>query len=246
MPHAPSSLQRLLPDRSQLLRMEPHELAGYVLQDLVASEKSNRSLLHLRNYGLEQARAYGDFNSSARDVGQHCADAFAWLLHSGFLSHNFEQEFGWVAITSLGRRIADHTSLAAHLAERELPATFLHPEVATASRDLFLRGEFDTAVFKAYRAVEVAIRAAARLGDDLVGVKLARRAFGPGDGPLADLDAESGERESLMNLVAGALGSFKNPASHRHVTLNAPEARDMLAFASLLMRIDARSAARHT
>jgi hypothetical protein len=40
-----------------------------------------------------------------------------------------------------------------------------------------------------------------------------------------------------MNLMSGALGYFKNPQSHRTVDLQASEAREMLVFASHLMRI---------
>jgi hypothetical protein len=41
-----------------------------------------------------------------------------------------------------------------------------------------------------------------------------------------------------MDLVAGALGRFKNPAGHREVDLTDPaEVIEMLQLASLLMRI---------
>ena len=51
----------------------------------------------------------------------------------------------------------------------------------------------------------------------------------------------AGERQALMNLMCGALGSYKNPQSHRHVGLDAPEAREMILMASHLLKIvDAR------
>jgi hypothetical protein len=40
-----------------------------------------------------------------------------------------------------------------------------------------------------------------------------------------------------MNLMTGALGSYKNPASHRRVEITAEEARDMIILASHLLKI---------
>lgn len=50
------------------------------------------------------------------------------------------------------------------------------------------------AAFQAMKAVEVSVRAAAGLGDNLIGVKLMREAFAPEAGPLTDTSAEGGER----------------------------------------------------
>jgi hypothetical protein len=63
----------------------------------------------------------------------------------------------------------------------------------------------DTAVFEAFKTFEVEIRAAANLGNDLVGQSLASRAFHSESGPLTDFSAE---RVALMNPMTGALGSY--------------------------------------
>lgn len=63
------------------------------------------------------------------------------------------------------------------------------------------------------------------------------RAFDPENGPLTDRSVEKGERHALRNLMCEALGSYKNPQSHRHVGLDAPEAREMIVMASHLLRI---------
>jgi hypothetical protein len=65
-----------------------------------------------------------------------------------------------------------------------------------------------------------------------------RKAFDPKGGPLADLNQEKGEREALAHMFAGAIGSYKNPHSHRTVNLTDPrEAQEMVVHASHLLRI---------
>jgi uncharacterized protein (TIGR02391 family) len=92
------------------------------------------------------------------------------------------------------------------------------------------------AVFAAFREIEIRVREMIGAPPDHVGVSLMRSAFGEG-GSLTDPAAPPGEQHATRDLFAGAIGSFKNPSSHRSVSRPAAEVREFLTFANLLMRM---------
>jgi uncharacterized protein (TIGR02391 family) len=65
-----------------------------------------------------------------------------------------------------------------------------------------------------------------------------RKAFSPKDGVLRDPGAEAGEQQATADLFAGAIGTYKNPASHRTVQFDDPiEAAEAVQLADLLLRV---------
>ncbi len=117
-----------------------------------------------------------------------------------------------------------------------LPHHQLHPRIVQKVWASFLRGDYDTAVFQAFKEVEVRVREAAQCADTDIGVALMRKAFGK-RGPLADVSAPMAEQQALSDLFAGAIGSYKNPHSHRSVTIDSSEAAEMIMLASHLLCI---------
>jgi uncharacterized protein (TIGR02391 family) len=105
---------------------------------------------------------------------------------------------------------------------------------------MFLRGDYDVAVFQAFKEVEVAVRKSTGHSDDVVGVPLMRAALHPDKGALTDMERSGGERQAVMDFYAGAIGHGKNPPSHRDIEIERIAAAQLIVTASyLLTRIEA-------
>jgi uncharacterized protein (TIGR02391 family) len=123
------------------------------------------------------------------------------------------------------------------------PKELLHTSIAERVWISIARGDYADAVFFAFRTVEESVRKAGGYQSTDIGTDLMRTAFNADRGPLSDLTQPRAEREALAQLFAGAIGSYKNPHSHRTVTIvEAREAQEMVMLASHLLRIvDART-----
>jgi uncharacterized protein (TIGR02391 family) len=87
------------------------------------------------------------------------------------------------------------------------------------------------------KAVEIRVRRLAGLGEEVIGVDLMNKAFGP-TGPLTDPVSGKGEQEGTRMLFAGAYAVLRNPAGHRQVDYtDLSEAAEAVQTASLLMRV---------
>ena len=126
----------------------------------------------------------------------------------------------------------------ANLRQSLLPDGTVHDALERRARPAYLRGEHDTAIFEAMKAVEVAVRESGGFTDEDIGVTLMRDAFNPTKGPLRDEEIVLAEREGTNNLFAGAIGFFKNPHSHREIDPNDPvEVAGIIRLADVLLRI---------
>ncbi len=243
-------LAQTVPDPDVLLAMTPEEL-GAKLLFLLRKRPNQRSSFILTNLidGLWRISSLpGEqppYPRARRDeIDLALAEAWSWLLAQGLLVQQ-PSAIGTAAyvLSRRAKKFEDETDFRRYAVARMLQKEALHPRIADDVWIDFMRGKFDVAVFQAMKAVEIAVREASCLPLELIGVSLMREAFRPGKGRLADHTAEKGEQEAQSALFAGAIGSYKNPQSHRDVNLDNPvEALEIIMLANHLLRIvDARN-----
>jgi uncharacterized protein (TIGR02391 family) len=229
---AGKSIDTLIPDPQVLLSLEPEELAGYVLESLADS-----SDFHIGN--LTSSSILHDYAPEYREPVLHAlAEAFAWLEYEGLIAQRpGPMVQGWKFVTRRGQELKNRAGVDCFRKANILPRGLLHPDLIKEVWSDFLRGDYDSAVFKAFKEVEIEVRNAGKFAATDLGVDLRRKAFQSMTGPLTDASAPMGEREALSSLFAGAIGSYKNPFSHRRVQIDAEEAVEMIMLANHLLRI---------
>jgi len=218
------SLQQLSADEIQSLPID--RLGILVLKHLVDTREWNsyNFLNSGRNLGLPESTL-------------RCwSEAFNWLVSKNLVARGEPGQSTpeSMFITRLGKKVLQAGLERVRAAER-LDVT-LHARLERV-KSQFLLGEYELAAFAAMREVEIRVRELSGADSSLLGVKLMRKSFADG-GKLADSELDPGERIGIMELFAGAIGTFKNPPSHRQVDYADPtEASEVVLLADLLMRL---------
>lgn len=231
------SLYSFFPDHEAFLALEPEEVAGVILEYL--NSNPDAFGLQLNRYNFSLPHTVQEYPKEFQDeISRAIAEGWVWLEREGLIAPTPGSKGEWVFITRGGKKIKDRTGLEKYQKSDMLPRRLLHPQIAQKIWSAFIRGEYDTAVFQSFKEVEVATREKAKLPDTEIGVALMRKAFDIKNGPLTDLTSPKAEREAVQHLFAGAIGSYKNPHSHKNIIIKEPtEAVEMIILASHLLKI---------
>ena len=243
-----SNLFELLPDADHLLSLEPEELAGPLLISLEYKEQITPENIigyesMVREIDNKSHLNYPD--GSREEVLFVLMEAWQCLVNEGFVaprptnlarSRTINPTTTYF-VTRRGKKIETLEDFKAYRKADLLPIGQLHPIIAKKVWSIFLQGDYDTAVFQAFKQVEVAVRHAGGYAYTDIGVSLMRKAFHVDDGRLTDRFQQPAEKQARSDLFAGAIGSLKNPSSHREIPISAEEAAEAIVFASHLLGI---------
>ncbi|MBK8725173.1 MAG: TIGR02391 family protein [Holophagaceae bacterium] len=236
------TLTSLIPDVDVLVGLAQEELAEIVLQ--LAKEHRQNNLTHPQviatqiNGTPDMINGYPQNRRRQAEIA--LAEAWNWLSVQGLLipEPGTNGNNGWMLLSRRAEALLANNSFKSYTRSLDFPKSLLHPSIADEVWIDLARGDLETAVFKSFRAVEISVRTAGRFADTEIGTQLMRKAFDKTTGPLTDNRQPEAEREALAHLFAGAIGSYKNPHSHRTVTINdRADAQEMVVLASHLLRI---------
>jgi uncharacterized protein (TIGR02391 family) len=232
------SIKNIVPEAEVLLEMSPEELAGPLMECLNSLEPAEEER-QLNRYNHVTVHAASYPQDQRETIGKALMEAWIWLEREGLLAPRpgVGLQGEGIFITRRGRSIKNSTDLKSFVNGNMLPKEQLHPSISTKVWSTFLRGDYDTAVFQAFKEVEVAVRTKGSFAATDLGTDLMRKAFAVENGPLTDVKALKAERQALGDLFAGAIGSYKNPNSHKHVNIEPGEAVEMIMLASHLLKI---------
>jgi uncharacterized protein (TIGR02391 family) len=243
-------LLAIVKSQENILSMTQDELAYALLEDMQARLEGPFFDMANRHRVGTDLFTVGAFYSSGGNNAQNVRDlanridklgreALALLERWGLAepADDTNGRNGFMVLTDKGKTTTERTDFERVRVRRLLREEMLHPRLQGQIYGYFAADDLGTAVFEAFKAVEIELRAAGGYDNKQHGKELTGRAFAVG-GPLVKPSDDKSDREALAGLFVGALSRFRNPGAHTKRTFqDVLEAMEELMFASRLLRI---------
>lgn len=203
-----------------------------VTTDTGDSEENDRAYRECRDsitdaFGVESLPDVIRANRTGRQLRAQAQDLGGYAPRRKWLHQSFDS------------KIDHHERVGAFLGPAgpgaDLLPDYFHPELVRRCQSDFETGDYPSAILKAFRYIEVRVRELARLDDTDIGVSMISKAMGPKSTRIvfSSIDAE---QEAQHALFRGAIGSLKNPLSHKEVEHpDRGRTLERLGFASMLL-----------
>ena len=171
--------------------MTLEHLAGIVLQIFHSSVKRERETISITSF-ISEEHLKGFPKEHQTEIRHVLIEALEWLKNEGLIAPFHDRE---------GRT----NDVEVYRKKTLLPKDLLHPVIVDKVWLLFLQGDYDGAVFQAFKTVEVAVRDAGDFAEEVVDVELMEKAFHPENGELSkEIQAEA-EKQATLALFSGAI-----------------------------------------
>ena len=178
-------IAEIYPPVGTAVELEPEELAPFVLEYLNgAAEAGMRNMLNKNNLTVGTSDAFKKYAGEYREeFRRRLMEALIWLEKELLIAP--EPPGGdQLYITRRGQKVLEKQDMASYRKGQLLPSHALDPALERDVKPLFIRGDYDTAIFRAFREVEIRVREKASYDSSMIGVTLMRKAFKPDEGPL--------------------------------------------------------------
>src|SRR5215470_7775064 len=121
------SMHDKMPDADDLLALEPEELAGLLLEELIPNPANRPDTLHRTNLLNSGAYVHGYPNERHEDIRNALSEAWSWLEREGLLVHNprHQGQWGWYMVTRRGMQVRNAVGLQEYRNANLLPKQLL-------------------------------------------------------------------------------------------------------------------------
>jgi uncharacterized protein (TIGR02391 family) len=225
--------------------MTSEELAYALLEDMQARLENPIAGMLNRNSVAEGIMSVASFQwmQSPREVATRinkpAREAIALLERWGLAepADGMNGRNGYMVLTERGKSTTERTDFERIRMRGFLREDMLHPLLQGRIYNYFAADDLGTAVFEAFKTVEIEVSGAGHYGEKEIGKTLMCKAFSP-KGPLSKPQDDKGDCDALAGLFAGSLHRFRNPGGHMHRSFqDVLEAMEELMLASRLLRI---------